>query len=184
MINKDDQSQIPSLPSEPEVEFVRLQLEQALETYRTQFSLMIQVATVLVIADVTIVGYAISARIAGILLIGAIFPTIILGIMHSAGKWMLPIIYNAVSLESKYGGANIDWLASTLLSTIVSTEYVDRLRSISSIRNADERIAQLRRVPEPLLGIRSKTRLTLILIAIGQVIAPAILSLVFGWRLF
>jgi hypothetical protein len=39
-----------------------------------QFSLLVQVITIFVLGDVTIIGYAISAQIAGIILIGIILP--------------------------------------------------------------------------------------------------------------
>lgn len=52
----------------------RLQLQQAVETYRAQLSLMVQILTILVIADITLVGYAVTAKSAVIVAIGTAFP--------------------------------------------------------------------------------------------------------------
>lgn len=182
MVNKSKPPQAIFSTIEPE--FVGLQIEQAMETYRTQISLLIQIMIVLVIADVTVVGYSISTQISGILLIGSLFPIMILYAIYTIHRKMLPALYTAVSLEHRYGGSDVDWLASTFLSTTISTEYVATLKTISSIQDPIERIERLRGVPIVFLGSgKGVTRIALILVAIGQVIAPVILSLSFGWRL-
>jgi hypothetical protein len=96
-----------------EQEFVRLQFEQAMESYRWIFSLLAQLTAVLIIADATVVGYSISTQISGILLIGPLFPLMILYLGHMASKMIVPIVYTAVSLENNYGAPNVDFLAST-----------------------------------------------------------------------
>lgn len=166
-----------------EQEFIKSQFEQAMETYRTSLSLLIQVIAVLVIANATVVGYAISTQISGILFIGPLFPITIMCIAHTVFKLMLPIIYTAMNLEHKYD-FNIDFLATTFLSVAMSPEYVDELTAISSIQDPVERTKRLRGATRPLLG-SGKRIITgaLILIALGQIIAPIILSMHFGWRL-
>ncbi len=173
-------------PSTSDLEFARLQLEQAIATYQTQLSLLVQIITVLVIADATVVGYAISTQIAGILLVGPLFPLIILVISRIIFKLSLPTIYTAVSIEQKYGSASADWLASTFVSTIISPDYLNRLKTIALIQDPSDRIKQLKNTPAPSFkgtgaGI---TKLMLVLIILGQVIAPFILSSYFGWRIF
>ena len=41
-------------------ELTKLQLQQSVETYRVQLSLLVQILAVLVVADATVVGYAIN----------------------------------------------------------------------------------------------------------------------------
>ena len=55
-------------------EIAKLQLQQSIETYRVQMSLLVQICTVLVVADATTVGYAIQQKLAGIIWVGVIFP--------------------------------------------------------------------------------------------------------------
>lgn len=182
MSNKDTKPQNVSISPE-KLGFVKSQLEQAFETFRVQFSLLTQVASVLVLADVTVIGYAISTKNAGILLIGALFPIIIRRVAQFASKLMLPVIYSAVSLETKYGGAGEDWLASTFLG-VLSIEYIEELKSISTIQDTHQRMAKLRLSPLILFGKGSKTRLILLLVTLSQIIAPVVLFLFFNWQLF
>lgn len=168
-----------------EQEFIKSQFEQSMETYRTQLTLLSQLTAVLVIANATVVGYAISSQKSGILLIGPLFPIMILCIAHSIFRLMVPVIYTAVSLEHKYGAPHIDFLATTFLSISMSTEYVDELKAISMNQDPVERIRQLRGVTRPLLGSgRNIVTTALVLVALGQFIAPVILSLLFKWRFF
>lgn len=183
MINKSEQPAFATLADKPE--FVKTQLEQAFETFRSQFSLLVQIITILVLGDVTIIGYAISAQIAGIVLLGTIFPFMILYILYRMNKLAIPVIYTAVGIENKYGGDDTDWLASTYAATIITAEFVSKLKAISSIQNAAERTKQLRELKSPLIGgSKGLTRIALVLLAIGQIVAPAILYLYFNWRLF
>ena len=167
-------------------EFIRLQFQQAMETYRTQLNLLIQIATVLVVADATVVGYAISTQIAGVLFVGIIFPLSLLLINRILFRLTLPVIYVAVSLEMKFGGDNIDWLATTFISNAVSPIYAASLKVISSIDNHAERIRELKKMESP--TFRPKNRYIgtsiVILVIIGHVITPIVLSQYFGWRFF
>ncbi len=183
MINKGEQPTVTTLVDK--AGFVKTQLEQAFETFRVQFSLLVQVITILVLGDVTIIGYAISAQIAGIILIGIIFPLMTLYILYRMSRLAIPVIYTAISIENKYGGDDTDWLASTYASTMMTVEFVTKLKAISSIQDAAERTQQLRHLKAPLVGgSKGLTRIALVILAIGQIVAPVILALYFNWRLF
>ena len=103
-------------------EFAAKELELAIGTFREQFSLLIQIATVLVIANVTVGGYAISEKIAGLLFFTALFPFSILFVSSGIRRYMLPIVYTAVAIEHKYGQDEIDWLASTFGKFVLSRQ--------------------------------------------------------------
>ena len=168
-----------------QAEFVKTQFEQACETFRAQFSLLVQVITILILGDITIIGYAVSTQIAGIVLIGTIFPLMILYILYRMNKLAIPVIYTAVSLEGKYGGSGTDWLASTYTANIIGAQFVDKLQAISLLPDAAERARQLRALKPPLVGgSRGMTRSALVLLAIGQMVAPVVLASYFHWRLF
>jgi hypothetical protein len=62
---------------------------------------------------------------------------------------MKPIVFTAVSLESKYGGTDEPWLASTYLSSTIGPEYVEELREISKPENISNKILDLRKTPSP-----------------------------------
>jgi hypothetical protein len=166
-------------------EFARLQYQQAIETYRTQLSMMIQSITVLVVADATVVGYAINAKAAGILLIGVIFPIAIMYISRMMFYLTLPTIYVALSIEEKYASdTSYDMLASTFISFGVSMKYVGRLKYINSLGDWKERMRELRNMQPPLYKPRYGYigTILLIVVTLGQIIAPVILNLYYGWK--
>ena len=137
----------------------------------------------MVLADVTIVGYAITAQIAGVLFVGILCPLMIQFILRGADRRMLPIIYSAVRLEVRYGGDVEDWLATTFLSNAISFEHVAKIKYICSIPDQNERMKQLRQIKGSIFG-EKKVWLFLIIITMGHIIAPVILFLTFQWRFF
>lgn len=172
----------PDYSNEPTPEFVNLELAQALETYRAMFSLAVQLMSVFIIADVTVVGYAISVQIAGILFAGTILPLAIYYVVYGATRRMNPVIYSAIIMEQTHGGAQVDWLATTFFASIVSPGVIKHFQLISKLESFDERIEKLREVKGSTLGGR---RLLLLLSAIAgaHVVLPFALSTLFGWRL-
>jgi len=167
-------------------EFIRSEIEQAIETYRSQFAQYVQVLTVLLLADITLIGYALSTQSSGVLLIGVVIPITILYHLYNFSKFMLPALYTAISLEQKYGGRGEDWLATTLFSTAISTEIFRKLEKISTEHSHYQRMSDLRRIKMPPIGGsgRGLSRAFLVLAALGHVIAPIVLTAFFNWRLF
>ena len=101
----------------PELE--KLEPEQAISAYRAQYAQFVQMTTVLIVANVTIIAYAATTKIAGILFIGAIFPILMFYTHNRTNKMMLPMLYTAIGLENKYGKGSSDWLITTLLSYLI-----------------------------------------------------------------
>lgn len=183
MSNEDKTS--TALPLKSDLEFVRLQLGHAITTYQAIWSSLIQILTVLMIANATILGYAITTKIAGVMLLGAFFPIMIFAVELMANKRALPVIYTAISLEQKYGIANTDWLGSTFISVTMSPDYLKRLQVIAAIEDPTERIEKLKHAPLPLFkGIYSYLLpIGIVLISLLQLIAPFFLWRL-GWRMF
>jgi len=164
-------------------EFDNFQLRESIETFRTQFNLLIQLLTVLVIANVTILGFAISNKIAGIIFIAAVIPLIMILIILGSEKYMLPIIYTAISLEEKNGERNTDYLASTFVAAIISVEFNKELREISLIENSDDRLNTLKKQKMKIINKR-KLQLGLLFITILEIIVGILSYFYFGWRIF
>jgi len=183
MINESQASS--AIPTTSDLEFIRLQLGQAITTYQAQLTLLIELITVLIIANATVVGYALSTQLAGIMLIGALFPVMIVVLQLLVYKRSLPIIFTAISIEQKYGIANMDWLASTFVSATISPDYFNQLKTIALIQDSSERMKQLRNLPIPLFkGIYSYIiTLAIVLVTLFQIIAPFFLWH-YGWRMF
>ena len=65
-------------PEAPDDESLRIELQEALVTYRQYVSQFVQVAGILTAADVALVSYGFSQRIAVILLVASTFPMLML----------------------------------------------------------------------------------------------------------
>jgi hypothetical protein len=165
-------------------EFIKIQFQETIELFRSQLMMLVQAGTFLLLADVTVIGYAMNTRIAGILFIGTLFPIMLWFLITRMNQMMLPVLFTALSLEHRYGDREGDWLASTFLSTLASPEYQEGLRRLTSIADRTERMTQLRQIPGPLtakLGILPAVPLVG---TAGHLVMPVILSLFFGWRVF
>src|SRR4051794_38358867 len=51
-------------------DIVKFQLQQAVETYRSQISFVVQIYTILVLADVYVTGFALTAKAAAVVGLG------------------------------------------------------------------------------------------------------------------
>jgi hypothetical protein len=162
-------------------DFVCLQFAQAIETFRAQFNLSIQIFTAFVIADVTVIGFAISSKISGIVLIAGLFPLFIIYVAYGANKFMVPVIYTAVSIESKYGIQNEDWLASTFLSARLSPEILKRCQEISNVGKFEERIKAIRKQRIAFL-YNKRFIVVLVVLSLMHIGGAVFLSLVFKWK--
>jgi hypothetical protein len=65
-------------PEAPDNESLRIELQEALESYRQYISQWMQGAGIITAADVALVSYAFTQRIAVILLLGSAFPMLML----------------------------------------------------------------------------------------------------------
>ncbi|MBN8654968.1 MAG: hypothetical protein J0M11_04460 [Anaerolineae bacterium] len=188
-MEKKIKSQKPSrdLDNKKSQEILNLQLTQAMETYRSQLSLLVTIITVLVVANATVVGYALTTQIASIFFIGSLFPIGILVVARIIFGLSLPVIYTAVNIEKNYVNLiDMDWLASTFISVTVAPEYYDKLIQISLMKNRAERIKELRKMPRPSFKGKGRRfiKIALFVVIAGQIIIPFALSAYFGWRLF
>jgi hypothetical protein len=172
-------------PSPGELEIAKLQLQQALDTFRTQMSLLVQICTVMIIADCTVIGYSLANKAAVVLMVGSLFPILIRYTVEAIGRLSIPVLYSAVSIEQRYGAHDVDGLISTFLSFTSSPEYVQKLRGIASVSGPNcftERMSQLRLLRRPRLSRRSLvSRWLPVIITIVQIGAGPILHFALGW---
>jgi len=164
-------------------EIAKLQLQQSLETYRAQMSLLVQICTVLVVADATTVGYAVQQQLAGIIWVGAIFPLTIYLIIRTVFRLNLPILATAVSIESEYPDTAVMGLMSTFTAMAISPTFFERLRSATAIEPEAARLKALLALRRPSFGGIGHTKWLLIVIGIGQLVAPFLLCHFAHWPL-
>ena len=90
-------------------EITRIQLDRA-STYRVQISLLVQICTVLTVADATVVGYAVTQRLAGVIWVGLLFPVSMILIIKLILRATVPVLAIAVSIESRYCDSEVGGL--------------------------------------------------------------------------
>jgi hypothetical protein len=163
-------------------EFSKAQLQQAIETYRTQLTLMVQIQSVLVAGNATVIGLAISSKNAGVFLLGAFFPALIAYMGRGILRLTIPIISTAVSIEDRFGQHDSDTVIKTFLAYAVSPEYVQEVvKTTRTEADWSKRMEHLRLLPLPLLGV---TRWILLLAFLFQICMPFALTRIFGWKWF
>lgn len=179
-----DACETKTFPPE-ELEFAGMEVRQAIETFRVQLSVMIQTTTILIVANVTLVGYAVANQVSGLFFVGSLIVIVTFYVMGQAFGIMVPVVYTAVVLERKYGGSGSDWLASTFLLHLTSKTFEDELIAISEIRDRQEKIQRLRNLQLPsLVSARGFIPIVLLTVAVIQMILPFVLTYVLNWRMF
>lgn len=83
-------------------DLVLIQYQESSNTFRTQVTLVVQIITALIIANITLAGFAFENKSALLLILGAFFPLTILLLVFFAKRLMTPFIENCISIEKKY----------------------------------------------------------------------------------
>jgi hypothetical protein len=124
---------------------IEKEITEALMSYRTSYTLLTQFITVLLIANVSILGFAFDSHNSALFFLGSICPIIILFIRLKVGQRMLPIIYTAFHLEQKLCKENIDLLSTTYIETAFSSSYKP-LQRINYLETHEERMKELKKI--------------------------------------
>jgi hypothetical protein len=90
-----------TVPESPDKESLRIELQEAIVTYRQWASQLTQVAGFLVAADVVLLSYGFSQRLAAILLVASTVPMLILIIYMVLGSTASPFINLVLRIERK-----------------------------------------------------------------------------------
>jgi hypothetical protein len=85
----------------PDNESLRLELQEAIVTYRHNVSQLTQVAGIIATADVVLVSYGFSQRLAAILLVASAAPIVVLILYLLVGSILTPLISLILRLERR-----------------------------------------------------------------------------------
>ena len=158
----------------------KIEYQQTVETFRTQFVILTQVISLLLIANITVVGYALSVQRASPFLAASVISLVLLLVLHGHASVITPIAYRAIVLEKEHiYGANS--LISVFMSLFYSPDVVPTALKISEIENFDEQIRELRKMAK--LFARRSLRLLIWIAIIGQILIVPLLIYVFQWSL-
>jgi hypothetical protein len=171
--------------SRPEMAFVVEQMKQAMESYRAAMLAVISFSTVLVVVNATLLGYAVNQRLAGLLLVGPLFPVTMVAAVLIIRRMQTPMLYVMVALEHRFGGDDFDWDMTTFAAAVTSPEYVERVRQIAHIADRRERMLAIEANPPPIIGTgHGVLRGLLVIVAVGQIVAAFVTWHFYGWRVF
>ena len=181
-------TQLPKSTDSQVMEFVRIQYNQAFEVFKMQINIFIQVATILVIANVSLIGYAMNQQIAGIVAIGMFFPMVILITISLVNKTLIPVMFTIIRIERTFGKNSFGWFGTTYFAHVISEEFVNQLNKIIKNKSANIQLHELKKIKKSpvsnIVGVTNFIQLLLVIIAIGQVVAAGILVFFFQWRIF
>lgn len=164
---------------------LKLQLQESISTYRTGLTVLVQITTVLIVANVTVLGYALSQKSAGILLIGACFPLLIVFLLKMVGKLFIPAIFTAYCAEKELGDQARVSLITTGLFVICSDDFMNHIDRIAATENLDDRVQALRALEFSILGSRERMNLVVLLVFSAlQIAAAGALMRFFSWKFF
>lgn len=90
-----------AVPGTPDNESLRLELQEALATYRHWVTQLTQVTGFAIAADVVLISYAFSQRLAGILLLASAVPILILIMYMVVGSIACPLVDLVLRIERR-----------------------------------------------------------------------------------
>jgi hypothetical protein len=153
---------------------IETEIKEIFTTYRSQHTLLTQLVTVFIIANVTVVGFVLKNDNVELLFLGAIFPILIIIVRIKTNQLMTPIIYSGISLESKFN-VEMDWVISTYTELTYPKSYL-KIKEILKIEEKSIRILELKKMNSGIRMIFTKNNFTVtiisILAAIIQLLIP------------
>ncbi len=158
--------------------------QQAIETFREQIRLLVQWATLMALANVTLVGYATAKRLATLVALGAAFPLSGLGMLTRFKRHAQPIVYTAVRIEVAERDRGLDPLATTYVSQIAGFAYLADLQDAASRPDFEQRMSRLRTIQLPSFFGRRFLPPLLVLAGTAQVAAGVWLGSHARWSYF
>jgi hypothetical protein len=122
-------------PLGPSEEFLRFELQQAIETIRHQTSLMVQLTGFCTALDSALLAYGIVQGKAILVLMAAIVPVILLVVQRDIVRHAVPFAFVALQLESALQGGK-----TALIATYVRTQMPDVYREMEAYLQGAEAV--------------------------------------------
>lgn len=127
-------------------EFQKIQLEQSMETFRMIQNKIFMVISGLIVANVTIIGFAIEKQKPLIALIGIACYLLMWFYIKICRRFMIAAITTAMSIEEKYGEKDIHWLVTSSIEKTANKEVRTKISNIGKLENQNERLEELQKL--------------------------------------
>jgi hypothetical protein len=159
------------------------QLVETISTFRTQYTLMTQAFSVLLVGNLTILGWAFNNQKAGLILLSSLFPVSLLILKMIFTKQTLPIFYTGILLEKKLGNDS-DLVFESFLG-IRQPHKLAFIKKCLEIEDKEKRFSALRNYGNKYFHITGGiTSVIAIISIIGQIFLSVILMRFFCWNFF
>lgn len=134
---------------QPDTEALRIELQEAITTFRAQITLLVQIAGVIATADALLLGYGFAQRQSAIFLVASLLPVVLSVVGLEFTKYALPVIYVAMKIEDDLG-----LHAAPLVSGLARRMFRSALRTGRGL--AEEATAE---IPELIRGLQPRVML-------------------------
>jgi hypothetical protein len=171
------------------VKLIEIETKEGIESFRWLATQLLQVATILALANVTVVGYAAANKQAGFFLLGALLTFILLLAFAGGVLGAVPVLCRLISNEDTASlllGRPIETGISLTLLNILGTKFLDDLREINAMTDREEKKHAMRNLVKKML-FRLHTKFgtwILILVIIIQLLIIPVLIQKFNWIMF
>jgi hypothetical protein len=165
-------------------EFAKVQLQQAVDTFRAQLSLIVQICVALIAADAATIGYAIQQKFGAALWVGLFFLVAMIVAIRAILRMTIPIVAIAIAIETRHRDPAISGLLSTFVAVAVSEKsLLEQIRLASQLPSEPERWQALMKIEMPVLFGGHVTRYLLYSMIVAQAVAPFLLRYFANWGL-
>ncbi len=163
---------------------LELEIKEVFATLRTFLTLFVQALSVLAVANITVIGFAIANKTAGMFLLGALidFFTLFIFIMMDV-RMLSAVYYRATTLNKRLGKNNLEFFTD-FFATYYRYSLPQELDNLTKIADAKTRTKKLHQLFLPSVKRFSNRYFMFIAAAVLQLCIIPVLINWFGWKMF
>lgn len=169
--------------SDEEFEFLKLQYENSINGYLAFFNQMVTVFTIVLIAFITLMGFAFENKNAGLIFLGTVLLIASYGYASWNRKQQFTMLFTSTIIENMINPQGFDGYMITYIGHNYGKDLVDKFIDVGSERNFEERLITLKSLPsllKPTLFYRIGV-VVLTIFALILLLSPFLLHKYLGW---
>ncbi|MBK6784886.1 MAG: hypothetical protein IPG79_14830 [Saprospiraceae bacterium] len=124
---------------------IEKQLSEGVNTIRTQMTLLTQIVTIILLCNISVIGYALNSSKYHLIAFGSVFPILILFVRHISYRLMLPFFYCTYKIENESESEDNNFIVLTYVrvAEITLSKEFDR---IINLKDKFDRIAEIKKL--------------------------------------
>jgi len=153
----------------PSPESLRLELQEAITTFRHQWAQFIQALGVIVTANSILLSYGFAQKLSSVLLVASLMPLAALAVYITIMTGLVPICYVATKLEQKLSLHDVPFIGIWARSRADIPVALSRFAHLEE--DPEAQISKLKVPPWPFLGnLMSRSILAAFVLEVGLVV--------------